>query len=157
MNILDVSALLGELRVDQVRYGQHVIQRANGSLPLDKHFEDGITGQEIDQFFNDLPINLQTVLRETDVLSGEEMEDMLSDVTRVRRSDEHRLSLIDDKIRYHGVVWAIVMPIIAIIGAIIYTFIVVANGDSFDGVIYTAAKDIGTAVWSVLTSGSEKK
>jgi hypothetical protein len=109
-------------------------------LPLDKHLDETLTGEEIRDVLDTLPVETLRDLQGVAVLSPLEISAFVDNIAQLRQmvNVQHHAN---DAVVESYIGYVVLIMFIVVIGSIMrYVFLVVTNGDHITGTMMTALK-----------------
>lgn len=136
MNLPQLALLLDEISLQNVRYGNHVLDRINVQLTPDLHFKETWTGIDILKHFDTLPYILRNNLRNMSILSKKELEGLREDVLQIKTRLQNQAHEQDQTFK-SWLEWLIWFTLFYITyKTMLYVFTLESAGEQLTGNVY---------------------
>ena len=142
MKLVEAASLLGNIQIQNVRFGALVIARVNASLPARFHLSGECTGDDLLKDFRGMDFDSKKTIDSVVVLSDNELHAFIADITKLREKNKTNEVDIDANWFWFTSACMAGSLVIGLFAILILVFNVMDNQDTFHGTVYIGFMDV---------------
>jgi len=136
MNVSNLATFIGDIQLSMIRHGEQAMERINEKLPPQYHISVDMTGAMIGEHFEQLSDDLKETLTSMSLLSLEEVNEMLTDITRIRKEGRGERTQCEETVNTAMTTFASVSLLVGFFFVMVFVFKTTGSGDAITGVMY---------------------